>query len=198
MIDPISIAISLISLGISFTTLWITLLRRGRLRMTKPTIVFFGYDFEPRVAAKIFLRTLLYSTSARGKVIEGMYAKLEHAGSVETFSFWGYGETNEITPGSGLYVGKDGVAANHHFVLSMDRPPYEFTAGRYTVKVFARLVGKHKPLKLSDIEIGLRDELVAALSQHNGVLFELGSDNQGYVGHKSERPAGTQLSQFAR
>jgi hypothetical protein len=65
-----------------------------------------------------------------------MYATLGHAGKEETFSFWGHGETNKLMPGSGLYVGREGVAANHHFVLSMDRPGYEFSKGKYTVKSF--------------------------------------------------------------
>ena len=126
-----------------------------------------------------------------------MYAKLDHGGKEEAFSFWGHGETTKLTPGSGLYVGKDGVAANHHFVLSMDRPPYEFTGGKYVISVFARLVGRRKPVELAEIEIGLKDELVVALSQRHGVLFELGSDNQGYIGHKSERLPIAQLPQSA-
>jgi hypothetical protein len=70
-------------------------------------VIFFGYDSSPRLP-KIFLRTLLYSTSARGQVVEAMYVKLCQNGSERTFRFWGYGETNKRSPGSGLFVGQTG------------------------------------------------------------------------------------------
>jgi len=183
MTDVVSTAISVISLTISGVTLWFTLLRRGRLRMTKPTLVFFGYDFEPRVAPKIFLRTLLYSTSARGKVIEGMHVNVLHSASAETFSFWGYGETNKLVPGSGLYLGQTGIGANHHFVLSPHRPPFTFTAGDYTIEVFASLVGRRPRFKLSEIKLCLSAEHADALSRQLGVLFESDPDTGEYVGH---------------
>ena len=69
----ISIYISVLSLCISLTTAWLTLFRRGRLLMTRPNIVFFGFDDVPKTTAKIFLRTLLYSTAVRGQVVEGMF-----------------------------------------------------------------------------------------------------------------------------
>lgn len=188
MIDPVSISISIVSLAISGATMWFAWLKKGRLRMTKPTIVFFGFDAKPVVTAKIFLRTLLYSTSARGKMVEGMYAKLRQASKEETFSFWGYGETRTLSPGSGLYVGQTGVAANHHFVLSPTRPSYQFTTGEYTIEVYARVVGQPRPLRLSDIQIALTVEQVTALAtQRYGVMFELMPESEGYIGYLDER-----------
>ncbi len=184
----LSITVSLVSLVIASVTMWLTLLRRGNLRMTKPTIIFFGFDFQPKVTAKIFLRTLLYSTSARGIVIEGMYAKVKHAASEEMFGFWGYGERNALVPGSGLYVGQNGVGANHHFVLSVARPPYEFTLGEYFIEIYARVVGQRKPLKLSEIQIVLSEKCASALAAQRGVLFESSPDDQRYIGHIEEPP----------
>jgi hypothetical protein len=69
-----ALIISILSVTLSATTLWLTYLRRGRLRMTKPAIVFFGYDFTPRTTPKVFIRTLLYSTSNQGHVVESMHA----------------------------------------------------------------------------------------------------------------------------
>jgi hypothetical protein len=186
MSNLVSLLISLVALGISSVTVWLTLLRRGKLQMTRPTVVFFGYDFQPKMTAKIFMRTLLYSTSVRGKVIEGMYAKLQHGDNEETFGFWGYGETNRLVPGSGLYVSQSGVGANHHFVLSVDRPPYRFTTGNYIIEVFARIVGQQSPLKLSEIKITLTTDHATALATEQGVLFELGPDSDGYTGHERE------------
>ncbi|MEL7657258.1 MAG: hypothetical protein AAGU75_15285 [Bacillota bacterium] len=192
MADPISIGISSMALFVSATTLWFTLLRQGRLAMTKPTIVFFGYEGNaPYLKPKIFLRTLLYSTSIRGKIIEGMYLKLKRGGNEKVFSFWGYGEREKLVPGSGLYVGQTGIAANHHFVIAMDDNTYKFEAGDYIIQVFARLVGKKAPLQLSTIQISFLEEHASVLSQRNGmygVVFELGPDNQGYIGHINERP----------
>ena len=67
MIDTISIIIATIALTISAITAWLTLFRRGRVRMTQPTVIFFGPD-SPN-SPKVFLRTLLYSTSKRGQII---------------------------------------------------------------------------------------------------------------------------------
>ena len=99
IIALLGVVISIISLSVSAAAFWFTWLRRGRLAMTKPTLIFFGYDAEPRLSPKVFLRTLLYSTSARGQVIEAMYVKLCHAGSEQIFSFWGYGETKNSHTG---------------------------------------------------------------------------------------------------
>lgn len=187
MLGIFSIAIAVLSLVISGTTLWITLLRRGRIAMTTPTIVFFGFDSVPRITPKVFLRTLLYSTSARGQVIEGMYIKLGRGGAEQLFSFWGYGETSKLVAGGGLYVGQAGVAANHHFVLSPSQPSYEFEAGDYTVRVFARTVGKAKPIELAQIDLHLTDQQARILMHRRGILFERAPDAQEYIGHVDEQ-----------
>lgn len=77
MADPISITISALALGVSTVTAWFTLLRRGTIKMTQPTVIFFGPD-NPRSNEEgplpvVYLRTLLFSTSKRGRVIECMY-----------------------------------------------------------------------------------------------------------------------------
>jgi hypothetical protein len=40
MIDPFSLAISTLSLGIASVTAWLTLFRRGTIEMTQPTVIF--------------------------------------------------------------------------------------------------------------------------------------------------------------
>ena len=167
--------------------MWLTLLHRGKLRMTKPNVVFFGYDFSPKTTAKIFLRTLLFSTSTRGNVIESMFVKLSHADKTETFSFWGYGETNNLVPGSGLFVDKNGYAANHHFVLSIEKPPYVFEAGEYSLAVFAKIIGKQDIQRLSTIDLTLTSDHARALATQDGVLFEFMPDTQTYNGHLNKR-----------
>lgn len=182
----VSIPISIVSLAISVSTFWLAFLRRGRLAMTMPTIVFFGHDMVPKVTPKIFLRTLLYSTAAQGQVVEGMYVQALRDGIARSFSFWGYGETEKLSPGSGLYVSRTGLAANHHFVLSIHEDEYQFEPGSYTITVYARVVGRRKPLKLSTLSITLNAELASELRDHRGALFERNLDGH-YEGHARDR-----------
>lgn len=184
--DYISIPVSLVSLAISLGTFWLAFVNRGRLKMTKPTIVFFGFDTVPKPTPKVFFRTLLYSTATRGQVIEGMYAKIRHGNDERTFSFWGYGETAKLSPGSGLHVGRTGFAANHHFVLSVHENAYRFEPGSYEIDVIADVVGRRKPMKLATIKLSLSEELAAALQRQEGVLFERRIDGE-YEGHARER-----------
>lgn len=175
--------ISLLSLGVSVVTMYFAWLRRGSLRMTKPSILFFGFDETPKRTAKVFIRTLLYSSSAKGQVIETMYAKLYFGGNEQIFSFWGYMETNELMPGSGLFVGQTGVVASHHFVQSAHHPTYQFAAGTYAVEVYASLVGQKAPIRLARISLTVDSRQAEALGSGSGVLFELQPDSGSYVGH---------------
>jgi len=180
----IGIAISILSFAISAVTFWLTVLRRGRLAMTTPAIVFFGFDDIPRPTPKVFLRMLLFSTAAHGQVVEAMYVTLRHhRGGSRTFSFWGYDEGAKLVPGSGLYVSRSGVVANHHFVQSIHEMPYSFKPGRYAVEVFARLVGRRQPVKLSAINVDLSDANAHSLNGKSGILFELSPETGEYVGH---------------
>lgn len=184
--DYISITIAVISLTISLGTFWLVFLRHGRLAMTKPTIVFFGFDTVPKPTAKVFLRTLLYSTSARGQVVEGMYARVRSDNHEQLFSFWGHAETEKLSPGSGLYVSRTGFAANHHFVLSVHEDAYLFEPGDYEIEVIADVVGVRKSVKLATIKLTLPDYLAEALNRQEGVLFER-EIGGGYQGHASAR-----------
>jgi len=44
MADPISVAISILALSVSAVTAWLTLFRRGSVKMAQPTVIFFGPD----------------------------------------------------------------------------------------------------------------------------------------------------------
>lgn len=181
--EYISIPISLVSLAISLGTFWLAFVDRGRLKMTKPTIVFCGFDTVPRLTPKVFLRTLLYSTASRGQVVEGMYVKVRRGEDERIFSFWGYGEAEKLSPGSGLHVSRTGLAANHHFVLSVDESTYRFEPGSYEINVIADVVGRKKPIKLATIKLSLSGELAAALQRQEGVLFErkIGGEYEGHT-----------------
>lgn len=183
----VALTISILSIAISSAAVWLTLFRRGRLAMTRPNLVFFGFDTVPKPTAKIFFRTLLHSTAVRGQVVEGMFIKLQHAGGGQVFGFWGYGEMNQMLPGSGLYVGQAGVAANHHFVQSVHQATYEFGSGDYKIEVFARLIGRNIPFRLMEFTVSVSDEHANVLARRGGVLFELEPDGGRYIGHAQNR-----------
>src|ERR1035438_2442579 len=96
---------------VSVATLWLTLLRRGAVKMTLPTVIYFGPDGAPSPHPKVFLRSLLFCTSGRGRIIESMHIALSRNETHQNFSVWVYGN-DKLVRGSGLFVGETGVEAN--------------------------------------------------------------------------------------
>lgn len=112
-----SILISAVSLLLSIAVAVLTL-QRGKLRMTRPTLVGFLYEDEQ---PKVFLRTMLVATGKKGHIVEGLYLKVRRGESAQTFNFWMYGQTRPEMIGSGLRVSEDGASFNHYFL-----PPRDF------------------------------------------------------------------------
>jgi hypothetical protein len=151
MADPISVAISILALGVSSVTAWLTLFLRGTVKMTPPMVIFFGPDI-PRSRSespspKIYLRTLLFSTSKRGRIIQSMHVALSRNETHQNFNIRVYGD-ERLVRGSGLFVGETGVEANHHFLTPRDASSFNFTEGRYRLDVFARVLGDEKQTNL--------------------------------------------------
>lgn len=132
MSDSVSVGISFVALVVSVTTAWLTLLRKGNLRMTQPTVIFFGPDGGSRSGRKprlkVFLRTLLYSTSRRGQTMESLHVNLQRGESKQNFSIWVYGDEH-LARGSGLFVPAEGITCNHHFLLPEDGTDFRLLAG---------------------------------------------------------------------
>jgi hypothetical protein len=101
----LTVGVSLLALFISGVTLWLSHIRRGSLKMTRPTVVFFGPDGGEQGISKIFLRTLLYSTAKRGVVLENLYVRLRRGETQQNFNIWVYGE-KDLARGSGLFIGQ--------------------------------------------------------------------------------------------
>ena len=160
--------------------------------MTQPTVIFFGPD-APRATdgptlPKVYLRTLLFSTSKRGRVIECMHITLSRNETRQNFNIWVYGD-ERLVRGSGLFVGKTGVEANHHFLTPRDGTSFTFVEGRYRLDVFARLLGDQKQTKLFSQELEISPELAALLKRPRaGVFFDWGPDSSRYLSHVDERP----------
>jgi len=182
----VAIVISVFSLFIAGLTAWLTLLRKGTVKMTQPTMLFFGRD--PEGMSKVFLRTLLYSTSKRNQIVESMFVKVKRGETLQTFNLWVYGDTF-LARGSGINVGPDGLVCNHHFLTPKDGTAYTFLPGAYIIEVYASLVGGRSPLLLSRINLSLRDDHASAMrSKDVGVFFDWGPDSLSYHAHLDERP----------
>ncbi|SRR5258706_591717 len=198
MTEWLSIGISLIALVISIATAWLTLFRKGELRMTQPTVVFFGPDGgrpDRKPRSKVFLRTLLYSTARQGQIVESLHVNLQRRESKQNFSIWVYGDDN-LTRGSGLFVPAEGIACNHHFLLPEDITNFKFLAGDYTVRVYAKKVGAAAPKELAIIRLNISDSNAKALEKEgSGIYFDWGPDQQAYQTHidRAPKPMPTKL-----
>lgn len=202
MADPIAITISALALSVSIVTAGLALCRRGTV-MTQPTVIFFGPD-TPRVGdetplPKVFLRTLLFSTSKRGRVIECMYVALSRNETRQNFNVWVYGADKRLVRGSGLFMGETGVEANHHFLTPQDGNSFRFAEGRYTLEVFARLLGDSGHIRLFSQTLEISRETAAALTEPRaGVYFDWGPDSSRYLHHLEQRPASPDRRAFSR
>ena len=188
-----SLLISILAIIVSATTAWLTLFRRGTVRMTQPTSIYFGCDGgvpdEGKVPPKIFLRTLLYATSKRGKIIENVFVRLRRGETSQTFNIWVYGET-KLSRGSGLYVGEDGVASNHHFMPPVDDTAFRFRAGDYMLEVYTSLVGSSRILKLFTVRLSVSENVAESLQDSEaGVFFDWGPDSHSYHPHVRKKPS---------
>ena len=192
MVDSLPVAISVLALAVSSVTAWLTLFRRGTIKMTQPTVIFFGPD-NPRSLGeaplpKVFLRALLFSTSKRGRVIEGMHAALSRNETHQNFNIWVYGD-EKLVRGSGLFVGETGVAANHHFLVPRDGSSFRFTEGQYKLEVFAHLLGDEVQTRLFCQTLEISREIGASLAEPDaGLYFDWGPDSSRYLPHVENRP----------
>lgn len=160
--------------------------------MTQPTVVFLGPDGgapnegPPRL--KVFLRTLLFSTSVRGQIVESMHVNVQRGETRQNFSIWVYGD-KQLSRGSGLHVGPEGVACNHHFLLPEDGASFALAPGQYVISVFAKRVQDPQPRRLQDVRVSISEIQADQLRGPTcGVYFDWGPDQQAYHSHIEDRP----------
>jgi hypothetical protein len=200
MTDLLSITVSVLALAVSSLTAWLTLFRRGTIKMTQPTVIFFGPD-TPRLhneppLPKIFLRTLLFSTAKRGRVIESMHVALSRNETHQNFNIWVYGD-DKLVRGSGLFVGETGIAANHHFLAPRDESAFHFAEGRYRLEVFVHLLGDRDKRRLFSQTLEISREIGIALKEPGaGLYFDWGPDSSRYLPHVEQRPPSPDPEKF--
>lgn len=192
MADPVSITIAGVSLGISAANAWLIFWRRGTVKMTQPTVIYFGPDGgrsrNQPVLSKVYLRTLLFSTSKKGRVIESMHVAISRNETHQNFNIWVYGE-EKLVRGSGLYVGETGIAANHHFLAPRDANSFHFGEGHYRVDVYAHLLGDRKRSLLFSQPLEVSQAIADQLTEPGtGLYFDWGPDSSRYLAHVDKRP----------
>ena len=175
-----SLAISVLAFIVSAATLWLSHLYRGKLQMTRPTVVFFGPDGGASGNPKIYLRTLIYATARRGIVLENLYVRLRRGETQQNFNIWVYGE-RDLARGSGLFIGQEGIATNHHFLTPNDVNGFDFAAGEYKLDVFGKIVGRNRVSLLSSIDLKIDAQEAEKLRQpDHGIYFDWGPDAARY------------------
>jgi hypothetical protein len=164
-------------------------IRRGTVKMTQPTVIFFGPDSgrDDPPLPKIFLRTHLFSTARRGRVIECMHVALSRGETHQNFSIWVYGD-DKLVRGSGLHIGETGLSSNHHFLVPNDCTSFRFSEGRYRVEVFAKLMGDKRHRLLFSTTLEISHEMATQLeNQNTGIYFDWGPDSARYLTHVEKR-----------
>ena len=185
--DNISLIISLTALTVSLATFWLTRLQKGVVKMTRPTIIFFGPDGGGERHNKVFIRTLLYSTSDRGQYIQNMFIRLQRGESIQNFNVWVY-DKNGLVRGSGLYVNKSGIACNHHFLLPKDGTNFNFVSGDYTLQVFVEMVDA-APRQIFEQKLSLtKAQEEEMLLKKSGTYFDWAPNTQNYSSHVDAAP----------
>src|SRR5260370_12398925 len=181
----VAIVISSIALGVAVTSAWLTWFRRGKLRMTQPTVIFFGPDGGSRSTRrkhlKVFLRTLLYSTANRGQTIESLYVNLQRGELRQNFSIWVYGD-KQLARGSGLLVPKEGIACNHHFLLPEDGTKFKLQADEYLLRLYAKQIDRAAARELMSVKLRIIDEQAhELLDEDAGIYFDWEPSQQAYL-----------------
>lgn len=116
-----------------------------------------------------------------------MFVKLRRNESTQNFSVWVYGE-KDLARGSGLYVGENGIATNHHFLTPRDENSFHYAEGIYKFEVFAHPVGQRKALKLFTCELPIsREDARSLQNSQSGLHFDWAPESQTYLSHVSTR-----------
>jgi len=148
-------------------------------------MILLGPDIPGR--PKVYIRTLLFSTSKQGRIIESMHVRVARNESKQNFNVWHYGD--DPMRGSGLFVGETGISTHHHFVAPNDGGEFRFAEGSHMIEVFATLLGAKNAQCLWSQSLQISQEHAAALRKPETWLqFDWGPDSRRYISHMVKRP----------
>ncbi len=121
-------------------------------------------------------------------MIESMHVKVTRNETVQNFNIWVYGQEN-LVRGSGLFVGEEGVAENHHFLAPQDGRDFRFVSGEYKVELFAKILGfRIEKLIWSEVLIITPSDANLLASEMSGIYFDWGPDSKKYISHVEMKP----------
>ena len=176
----ISILVSVFALTISAYTAWLTFLRKGRIKMTRPVQFYIGADISNRTVPKVHFRSLLFSTAKRGQILEDMYVKLSNKSVSKNFVIWVYGE-QKLMRGAGLFVSETGITLNHHFIPLDDDMEIEFISGNYHIEIYTRALGMHSYEKIQEANLNItKEDAVELESKNTGAYYDWNPETQKY------------------
>lgn len=189
-IQVISAFLSFFALIISGITFWMTLYRKGKIKMTQPSQIFLGVDGDELngrkgSSPKVVLSALLYSTAKKGWVIEGLFVKVSHNDSQYNFDVWVHYDriSQKLVRSSGLLVDGMGVATSHHFLLNPIHNRFEFNTGEYTLEFCVKLVGKIKTKVLNKTTLYISESETKKLKKSRGIYFDWASNSNKYTSY---------------
>lgn len=194
--DTFTVITSIAALLLASYSLWITNLRKGELRLTRPAQFFFGPDCDRK--AKVFFRGLLWTTGAQGHTIEHMHLKLRRGSATQTFPIWVYGEKANLTLGSGLRVLPAGLTFNHHFLQHHAGSGFRFDDGLYVVEIWASTADSKKARCLWRTELRVTTEQARAIYEGAGLYFDWNPDTNTYVSHLDSRRDDPSAAEIAK
>ncbi len=188
--DFFTVLLSSASFILAGYALWVAQFNRGRLKMTRPTLVCLKLEFHDRLP-KFFFRMLLFTTGTKGRVVEHIFLKVHRLGKTFVFDRWAHTESGRLTPGSGLFVGPTGIACDHHFNPRRGSTDFLFAEGEYRVEVCAAIIGRSSSKRLMELAFIVRKQEAAALTAVTEVALCLlwNDDTRIYEGYL-ERPPG--------
>ena len=174
LLSIVSITIALVALVLSVLNLWVSQFRKGKLLLSQPTIIFFGWDDVGKAAPKIMIRSALFSTGNRGHVVENLHVKLHNKQGEWDFPYWGYDDGKGMVKGSGLFIGVSGQSAYHHFNPIHEYDDFFYEIGANKIEVWAQNYGDLRQKLLGTYQVDLNDkDMHSALAHHEaGVTWD--------------------------
>lgn len=191
-IANISPIVSVVALIISLFTAWFTIFRRGTVRSTQPSLIAFCYDSVgmKHPQAKIFLRTLLFSTGKRGNVIESLFIRIREGSRREEFSFWGYGDKDLVSGSGGIFVPETGVATYHRFNPVDSDSLFLFSKGTYSLELVAKIIGRKQLTSLWTTTLEMPPVFSDPATELNKkVFFNWSPEQSRWLIQSDERPS---------
>ena len=121
-------------------------------------------------------------------MLEHLFIRLRRGETQQNFNIWVFGE-KDLARGSGLFVGQEGIAANHHFLTPTDVQGFAFIAGDYELEVFGKAVGRKNTHSLATIGLSIdANEAKQLRETDQGIYFDWGPDAERYQKKIGRRP----------